>query len=89
MLEPEPKPEQEPEPKVEDPRARKLHELYHEVGQLIALESARKAPKIVIDGDIVVAWPDSVKQQIAERITTKLSKAAELIQEFQSDERMD
>lgn len=63
-----------------------LHKLYHDVGQLIALESARKAPRILIDGDIEIAWPQDVKDQIEARIITKMAEIARSIRDLQNGE---
>lgn len=73
----------EPEPKAESERTQKLHLLYATIGQLLALESAKESPRILIDGDIEVPWPDDVKNQIDARIVTKGNKAAGLLRGIQ------
>lgn len=57
-----------------DPATQKLHVLYRQVGQLIALHEAQKAPRILIDGDIEIAWPQNVRDEIAARIVTKTAE---------------
>lgn len=64
-------------------RTTKLNKLYHDVGQLIALESATASPRIVIDGDIEVPWPDAVQEQIAARIKAKMGAIAAGIADLQ------
>ena len=73
------------EPKRQHPRARKLQELYHTVGQILALESANKSSKVVVDGDLEIPFPDSVKAQVRERIKTRMAEAIGLLKELQND----
>ncbi len=61
----------DPNPNKIDEVTQQLHKLYREVGQLIALHEASKAPRIIVDGDIEIAWPQSVRDEIAARIITK------------------
>lgn len=71
------------EPIRESKRTQSLHALHHATGQLIALESASKSPRILIDGDIEVSWPDAVQSQITDRIETKMSEIAAAIEDLQ------
>lgn len=71
-------------PQDTDQRTRKLHALYHAISQLIALEEARKAPRILIDGDIEIAWPEFVKQQIEDRIAVKTAEIAVMVADLQN-----
>lgn len=73
----------DPNPQELDATTSKLHSLYHEVSQLIALNAASKAPRILIDGDIEVAWPQEVKDQIDARIVTKMAQIAGKIADLQ------
>ena len=63
----------DPNPQEKDARTRLLHALYRNVGHLIALEEASKAPRILIDSDIEVAWPQAVKDQIDARIVSRIA----------------
>jgi len=74
----------ESEPIRESERTQNLHALHHATGQLIALESASKSPRILIDGDIEVAWPEAVKQRIASRLQTRTNEIAGMVRELQS-----
>lgn len=71
-------------PTQDDPRTQQLHALHHATGQLVALESASKSPRIVIDGDIEVAWPQEVKDQIDARIVTRQTEIAASIRDLQN-----
>ena len=61
----------DPNPQEIDERTKTLHNLYRDIGQLIRLEEISKTPQIVIDGDIELAWPPDVQQQVLERITAR------------------
>jgi len=74
------------EPIEIDERTQKLHALHHATGQLIALESAKAGPRILIDGDIEVPWPQEVKDQIDARIVTRQAEIAASIRDLQNGE---
>ncbi|KKN30931.1 hypothetical protein LCGC14_0829220 [marine sediment metagenome] len=76
----------DPNPQEKDARTSQLHALYRDVGRLIALEEASKAPRILIDGDIEVAWPQTVKNQINARIVTKMAAIAGQVRDLQNAE---
>lgn len=75
----------EPKPKKLSPRTELLRRLYHTIGEVIALDSAKMSKKLVILDDLEVIFPEDLKQRIAARIQTKLSTAAGLIEELQND----
>lgn len=79
----------EPKPQKFAKETQGLQLLYRTIGEVIALRSADQAKKLVIDGDLSIPFPEDLKRRIVERIKTKLSKAAALIQELQRDGRMD
>lgn len=70
-------------PQTIDARTSQLHSLYRDVGHLIALTEASKAPRILVDGDIEVAWPQAVKDQIDARIVTRMAEIADKIAQLQ------
>lgn len=76
---------EEPKPKKLDPRTELLRRLYQTIGQVIQLDSAKASKKLVILDDLEIIFPDDLKERIAERVKTKLSKAASLIKEIQDD----
>lgn len=57
-----------------DPATGKLRKLYRDVAQLIALHEAKNAPRILLVGDIEVGLPQSVKDEITQRIVTKTAE---------------
>ncbi len=61
------------------PATRELRKLHYQIGQLIVLQEANAAPRIVIDGDIEIPWPQDVKDKIAERIARKRVKIMEKV----------
>lgn len=73
----------EPIPREEDVRGQKLNALHHATGRLLQLESASKNPRILIDGDIEVPWPEDIKSQIEARIVTKMAEIADEIKDLQ------
>ena len=81
--------ETDPNPQAKDPTLRQLHELYRNVGRLIALHEASKAPRIFVDGDIEVAWPEPVKQEIEARITEQINETSVLIQGLRNGKTVD
>lgn len=76
----------DPNPQEIGERTRQLHALYHDVGQLISLESAKQSPRILVDGDIEIAWPQDVKDQIDARIVTRMAEIAAKIGDLQNGE---
>ena len=79
----------DPNPQDTGERTRQLHALHHATGRLIALEAASKAPRILIDGDIEIAWPESVKQKVKDRIVTKTEDIAAKVAELQNVKPVD
>ncbi len=74
-----------PEPQREDKREIVLRELHRQTGALLALESASKCPRIVIDGDIEIQWPEAVQTEIATRIERTLSELAATIKDLRGE----
>ena len=58
------------------PATGKLRKLHRHVAQLIALHEAKNAPRVLLVGDIEVALPQNVKDEIAQRIVTKTVEIA-------------
>ena len=56
------------------PATARLRNLYRNVGHLIALHEAKNAPRILLAGDIEVALPQNVKEEINTRIATKTAE---------------
>lgn len=74
----------DPNPQELSIRMSLLHALYRDVSKLIALEEASKAPRILIDGDIEVAWPQEVKDQIDARIVTRMAEIVGKVADLQN-----
>jgi len=72
----------DPNPQELGTRMSILHAIYRDVSKLIALEEASKAPRILIDGDIEVAWPKEVIDQIDSRIVTRMAEIAGKIRDL-------
>ena len=71
-------------PNQADEETRKLHVLYRNVAHLIQLNEASKAPRILIDGDIEIAWPQEIKDQIDARIVTRMAEIAGQVSDLQN-----
>lgn len=84
-MEDEPKPKELARPKKENPRLKRLYVLHKAIGQLIALESASSSKRLVVDGDLVVPFPEELKAKIRRRVREKTNKLAVLVQELEDD----
>lgn len=74
----------ETNPQNLDERTRKLYALYRDVAHLIQLQQASKAPRILIDGNIEIAWPQEVTDQIDARMITRMAEIAASIRDLQN-----
>lgn len=76
----------DPNPAGRDEETIALHGLYREIADLIRLREASKAPRIVIDGDIILEWPEEIKTQITTRIAAKKASISEKVEALQNGE---
>ena len=76
----------DPNPQELSARMSTLHALYRDVSRLIVLEEASAAPRILVDGDIEIAWPPEVKDQIDARIVTRMAQIAGKVADLQNAE---
>jgi len=64
-------PEPDPNPQERDEETIALHQLYHEVASVIRLIEASKSPRIMLDGDIEIDWPEETMTEITTRIAAR------------------
>jgi len=70
----------DPNPQERDEETIALHQLYHEVASLIRLIEASKTPRITIDGDIQIEWPQETITEITTRIAARKASILEKAQ---------